>query len=83
MRPKLGFMPTTPQKLAGLRQEPPPSVPMASGPARIGDDTARFGRHFRSQSTRPVAGSIPVMPWALLVTTTCGPAGLAITSGVA
>src|SRR5437868_13977031 len=31
-RPKVGLTPTTPQKAAGTRIEPTPSVPMASGP---------------------------------------------------
>ena len=30
-RPKVGFKPNTPQKLAGMRIEPPASVPIASG----------------------------------------------------
>src|SRR5581483_12262010 len=32
MRPREGFSPTTPQQAAGMRIEPPPSVPSASGP---------------------------------------------------
>src|SRR5262245_35449923 len=32
MSPNVGFSPTTPQKLAGIRIEPPSSVPTASGP---------------------------------------------------
>src|SRR5438874_7155700 len=32
-RPKVGFRPTSPQKLAGMRIEPAPSVPRASGPS--------------------------------------------------
>ncbi len=31
-RPKVGFSPTMPQKLAGMRIEPPPSVPTCSAP---------------------------------------------------
>ena len=31
MRPRLGFRPTTPQNAAGMRTEPPMSVPSASG----------------------------------------------------
>ena len=31
-RPKVGFRPTIPQKLAGMRIEPPPSVPTCSAP---------------------------------------------------
>src|SRR5258705_11545164 len=31
-RPKLGLRPTSPQKLAGIRIEPAPSEPSASGP---------------------------------------------------
>src|SRR5690606_18078724 len=30
--PKLAFMPVTPQKLAGIRVDPPPSVPICSVP---------------------------------------------------
>src|ERR1700722_6171808 len=33
-RPKLGFSPKTPEKLAGMRIEPPPSVPKAKGANR-------------------------------------------------
>src|SRR5215472_12477339 len=33
-RPKLGFNPNTPAKLAGMRMEPPPSVPSAKGQNR-------------------------------------------------
>src|SRR6185295_20246867 len=32
-RPKVGFRPTSPQKLAGMRIEPAPSEPSASGPS--------------------------------------------------
>src|SRR5262245_20550255 len=32
-RPKVGFRPTSPQKLAGIRIEPAPSEPRASGPS--------------------------------------------------
>src|SRR3954468_23991859 len=30
-RPRLGFRPTSPQQAAGIRSEPPPSLPCASG----------------------------------------------------
>jgi hypothetical protein len=33
-RPKFGLMPKTPLKLAGMRIEPPPSVPSAKGARR-------------------------------------------------
>ena len=33
MRPKDGFMPNTPQQLAGILMEPAPSLPSASGPS--------------------------------------------------
>ena len=32
MRPRVGLRPTTPQNAAGMRADPPPSVPMWSGP---------------------------------------------------
>src|SRR5207253_10125115 len=32
-RPKVGLRPTSPQKLAGMRIEPAPSEPSASGPS--------------------------------------------------
>ena len=31
MRPRLGFRPTSPQQAAGIRIEPPPSLPWATG----------------------------------------------------
>ncbi len=31
MRPRLGFSPTSPQHAAGMRTEPPPSLPWATG----------------------------------------------------
>jgi hypothetical protein len=31
MRPRLGFSPTSPQQAAGMRIEPPPSLPCAIG----------------------------------------------------
>src|ERR1700712_929611 len=39
-RPMLGRMPTTPQKLAGLRNEPPMSVPWASQAVPVASATA-------------------------------------------
>src|SRR6476646_3837816 len=39
-RPKLGFTPKTPEKLAGIRMEPPPSVPSASGAKRAASAAA-------------------------------------------
>src|ERR1700720_899275 len=39
-RPMLGRMPTTPQKLAGLRSEPPMSVPCASHAVPVASATA-------------------------------------------
>src|SRR5437762_8695721 len=33
MRPKVGFSPKMPAHEAGIRMEPPPSVPIASGPS--------------------------------------------------
>src|SRR5260370_41091276 len=39
-RPKLGRMPTMPQKLAGLRGEPPMSVPYASHAVPVASATA-------------------------------------------
>src|SRR4029077_7472889 len=39
-RPMLGRRPTTPQKLAGLRSEPPMSVPCASQAMPVARDTA-------------------------------------------
>jgi hypothetical protein len=38
MRPRVGFRPTSPQHEAGIRIEPPPSLPWASG--SIPDATA-------------------------------------------
>ena len=38
--PKVGLKPTTPQKAAGMRIEPPPSPPRASGPAPAATATA-------------------------------------------
>ena len=39
-RAKVGFKPTTPQNVAGMRTEPPPSVPRATGhsPVRVDGD---------------------------------------------
>src|ERR1700727_1238232 len=37
MRPKLGLRPKTPQKCAGMRIEPAPSLPWCSGPKPAAD----------------------------------------------
>src|SRR5512132_2485888 len=34
-RPIVGLMPYTPQKLAGIRTEPPPSLPSENGPTPV------------------------------------------------
>src|SRR4029453_18980341 len=39
-RPNVGFRPTSPQKLAGMRIEPAPSEPIASGPSPAATATA-------------------------------------------
>src|ERR1700716_2035454 len=40
MRPRLGFRPTRPQQLAGMRIEPPPSLPCATGTIPVATATA-------------------------------------------
>ena len=37
IRPRLGFRPTSPQQAAGIRIEPPPSLPWATGTMPGGD----------------------------------------------
>ena len=65
--PSVGLNPTTPQNAAGIRIEPPPSVPMATGPApaaTVAPDPALEPPGFRagSQGLRvtPVRGELPV-----------------------
>src|SRR5256885_1011876 len=60
MRPRVGLRPTTPQNAAGMRADPPPSVPMWSGPinaavpAAISRSAARAAARASSTGTSVV-----------------------------
>ena len=69
-RPKVGFSPTMPQKPAGMRIEPPPSVPRCSGAhaegrrdrrpaARAAGGAARVPRVARDLAQRVVGHRLP------------------------
>src|SRR5690242_18947716 len=70
-RPKLGFRPNTPQKCAGMRIEPAPSLPWCSGPNPAAtaapapaDDAPAFMPSFHGLCVMPVSGECdtPVQP---------------------
>src|ERR1700679_753487 len=67
MVPSVGFSPTTPQKEAGMRMEPPASVPVAIGTApdaTVAPDPAldppELRARFHGLRVIPVRGDIPV-----------------------
>ena len=52
VRPRDGFMPNNPQQEAGIRMDPPPSPPLASGtmPSHGGSHTRRWSAGLRLRS---------------------------------
>ena len=63
-RPKLGLWPTTPQKLAGPRMDPPESVPVAM--ATMPEATAAPEPPLEPQVVQAGFQGLRVMPWSLL-----------------
>src|SRR3954463_10801898 len=61
-RPRLGFRPTSPQAEAGMRIEPPPSLPCASD--TIPDATAAPLPPDGPPGVRPVSHGLRVAPFA-------------------
>ena len=62
-RPNWGLMPKTPEKLAGMRIEPPPSVPSAKGARRAAsaaeeppDEPPGVFSRFQGLRVMPVSG---------------------------
>ena len=73
-RPNVGFSPTTPHRPEGMRIEPPPSAPIASGTrpaataaAEPADDPPVACPGFQGLRTNPVIGFMPGHPDAHLV----------------
>src|SRR5438046_371982 len=75
-RPNVAFSPTRPVKLAGMRTEPPPSVPMASGPSPAAtaapappDDPPGVRATFQGLRVMPFRGEsvTPLWPYSELV----------------
>ena len=58
-RPRLGLMPTSPLMLAGMRIEPPPSLPCANGSMPGGDRDGRSPAGAAGQPARGPRGSGP------------------------
>src|ERR687898_639884 len=59
-RPMVALRPTTPQHAAGMRTEPPPSVPKASGP--MPSDTAAAAPPLEPPQGRPWSQGLTVRP---------------------
>src|SRR5262245_10060651 len=75
-RPKVAFSPTSPLKLDGMRTEPPPSVPMASGPSPAAtaapappDEPPGVRSSFQGLRVTPFSGEsvTPLWPYSELV----------------
>jgi hypothetical protein len=75
-RPKVAFSPISPLKLEGMRTEPPPSVPMASGPSPAAtaapappDEPPGVRSSFQGLRLMPLSGEsvTPLWPYSELV----------------